>query len=112
MRARASSRARTGSVARSASSAAAAIGFQSPLLPFPLVLPRPTCVTRPFSALLRMAPFYPLTLPHLPSPTLSRASSAGGATFPRLSSRKDAVGDRMREMIRGANDKDKAQRSV
>jgi len=40
------------------------------------------------------------------------AYSAGGGNFSRLSSLKDEDWDRMREMIRGANEKDKAQRSV
>lgn len=40
------------------------------------------------------------------------AYSAGGGNFSRLSSLKEDDWDRMRDMIRGANDKDKAQRSV
>jgi len=38
--------------------------------------------------------------------------SGGGGNFSRLSKLSDAEWDKMREMIRGANDKDKAQRSV
>ncbi|MDO9126523.1 MAG: SDR family oxidoreductase [Parvibaculum sp.] len=38
--------------------------------------------------------------------------SGGGGNFARLSKLSDEEWDKMREMIRGANDKDKAQRSV